>query len=379
VTESSVQPATPRREPARAPETVCVRDVLVTPYVDGWIGGPDPELIPEHGRLRAGRGRRPLDGFRDQLRAEPAEPTPGSHLYGGPFYWHFGHIMLDAIPRLWAYDNQRHVDGVIFPVRRKTQPPHPSKWFREILSAFGVKKDYIRLISSPVRVERLWFAPPGSLPGAGPEPWYWEQLARVEHTLLQRADPALPTPERLFLGRLHIHNQGSFMGERYFAEVLARNGYVYFKPEDHRVVDQVRIFRSARAVVVTEGSAAHLTELMTPFDADVTLLMRRDGGDRLFAPHLSPRCRFEAAGRESDIVRLWTTAGEAAPSAPSYHLRPERTFDDLVRLGVIAREAFDAKAYAVAERADALALHADRPDVAEAQLARVAALRADRR
>lgn len=356
------------------PAPVCVPQVLVLPYYRAWEGGPDPEAVPLHARMRQGRGLKLLDSFPENARAAGGEPLAGDWLWGGPYYKHFGHVMVDSVHRLWAFDGGRH-EGVVFANLRWNKEPHPAAYFRQILSAFGVRKDRIQVLDAPAVVERLWCAEPGAIPEAAPQDWYWPWLAKVETTLLERASPELQTHDRLFLGRAHIRRKGSFMGESWFAQALEASGFHYLRPEELTVPDQVKLFRSAREVVFTEGSAAHVAEAMTPYPTRATMLARRDGGETIFAPHLAPRGRFEVAGRDSDIRRLPTAEGGEGPSAPSYHLRPERTHADLARLGLVDPR-FDMSAFRAAERADAFDYFAHAPQVAEAQLGAIAALRA---
>lgn len=362
--------------PAEPPgPPVLVENVRVAPFLKAWVGGPDPERIPDHGRLRKGRRLKVLDAFPPELRTAPARVLKGAYLYGGPYYRHFGHVMTDSIARLWAYDPKVHTEGVVFAQYRKNWSPDPARFFREVLDAFGVPREKIVLIDDLTEVERLWFAEPGAVSEAGPRSWYLDRLATAEARLLARSTPDLQLADRIYLGRTHIARQGTFMGESFFAEVLHRNGYVSVRPEDLWVAEQVKLMRSARQVVLTEGSAAHIAEVMTPFSARVCMLLRRQGGEALFVPHLAPRCEFLAAGVRSDIRRLWIEDGRSGPSAPSYHVHPERTHADLIRMGMIAPEPFDADAYAAAERADAANYFAARPDLAEAQLSHVADVR----
>lgn len=87
-------------------------NVLVTPYERAWVGGPDHRQIPHHGRII--KGNETEDEFPARLRRVAASDMAGHYLYGGPFKLHFGHVMVDSIIRLWAFDRNRH-NGVIFP------------------------------------------------------------------------------------------------------------------------------------------------------------------------------------------------------------------------------------------------------------------------
>ena len=358
---------------SQTPQPVCVHDCLVLPYYTAWEGGPDPSRVPEHARMRQGPGRKPLDTFPDHARRTGGEQLAGDWLWGGPYYKHFGHIMVDSVHRLWAFDGGRH-RGVIFANLRRNKETHPAAYFRQILSGFGVRKDRIRVIDAPIAVERLWCAEPGSIPQTSPLFWYWPILATVEKTFVERASSDLKLHDRLFLGRAHIRQRGSFMGESWFVEALEASGFRYLRPEEFSVSDQIKLFRSAKEVVFTEGSAAHITEAMSRYQTRVTMLSRRPKGELIYLHPLSARGIFNVAGRHSEVRRLTTRDGGDGPSSPSYHLRPERTHAALTSLGLISR-AFDYDGFRAAERADALDYFQEAPDLAELQLAKIASLR----
>lgn len=142
------------------------RNVTITPYRTAWIGGPDHSVIPDHARItRAGK---PVDEFPKDTGE--AERLPGHWLYGGPMKIHFGHVIMDSIIRLWAFDPARH-DGVLFPYL--PQPPKDvPEWFFEIAALFGVERHHVRVIRSPVAVESVDFAEPGERHRESPSGWY---------------------------------------------------------------------------------------------------------------------------------------------------------------------------------------------------------------
>ncbi|KQT61370.1 hypothetical protein ASG52_00315 [Methylobacterium sp. Leaf456] len=283
----------------------------------------------------------------------PRESLPGHYLYGGPLYHHFGHVLVDSIIRLWAYDPAVHTDGVIFPlVFLNVHPAHP-EFFFEICRSFGIERDRIRIIDTPTTVEAVHFAEPGSVLGAGPEPWYLERLERVERFFLDRAPADLKTYDRLFFGRRHLCS-GSLMGESYFASRLARRGFHAIQPERYPLPVQIRLLKAAREIVFTEGSAVHLTELTTALSAErVTIILRRPGGDNALRPHLDARLSrpTDVVGRGSGLFRIHHQPEiKAGPNSLSYMVDPSAVYDGLVRLGYTEPGGFDLHDFVRAER-----------------------------
>lgn len=331
-----------------------VSDLPVLPYTRHWVGGPAIDRIPVHGRIRSGAGKtRLLDTFPEDVLDAPRARLPGRYLYGGPLYHHFGHVLVDAIIRLWAYDPAIHTDGVIFPlVLANARPAHPDYFF-EICRSFGIARDRIRIIDTPTTVEAVHFAEPGSVLGSGPEPWYPERLRRVEADFLDRAPADLKTHERLFFGRRHLHS-GSLMGEGYFAARLARRGFHAIQPERYPLAAQIRLLKAAREIVFTEGSAVHLAEVTAALSAErVAILLRRPGGDIPLRPHLDPRLRrpTDVIGRQSGLFRIHhDPERRAGPNSLSYMVDPSAVYDGLVRLGYAEPGGFDLHDFVRAER-----------------------------
>lgn len=364
---------------APAPAAVA-RNVAVAPYETPWKGGPDHSLIPAHGRVTRGPDWTPVDGFRKIWRAAAkANPLRGSFLYGGPYFNHFGHVMVDSIIRLWAYDPLIHRDGVIFPNVARNRSTAPAGYFQDVLSGFGIGPEAIHIVTQPRVVKELHFPQPGSNSVGGPAGWYLPKLETVEKRLLQRSTPGLQTHAKIYLGRVHIRKRGSLMGETFFSELLQAQGYVYVKPEEHSVFDQVRLMKEARKVVFMEGSAVHVTELMPSLGATICMLLRRQKGETLFLPHLRPRCDFSVAGLGTQITRQAGRTGHHDPASPSYVTDPREMLDDLVRAGMIETHPFSWQAYRDKEYADALAYFAGDRQAAENQLAAVERLRSDAR
>src|SRR5690606_1887906 len=148
------------------------RNVFIAPFRSSWNGGPDHSEIPDHARIKS--GGRHIDEFPRTMRdkTDPALTT-GVFLYGGPLKIHFGHVMVDSIIRLWAFDKTRH-HGVIFPILRNKKPI--PNWFYDIIGLFGVPKERVFLVSKKHIFEEVDFAVPGSRLAEGPTKEYLEYL-----------------------------------------------------------------------------------------------------------------------------------------------------------------------------------------------------------
>lgn len=315
------------------------KNVVIVPYRKAWIGGPDIAAIPEHGRItRAGI---PADEFRP-IRTEPA-PLAGHWLYGGPLKVHFGHVIMDSIIRLWAFDPARH-DGVLFPYL--PQPPKDiPEWFLEIAALFGVERHQVRVIRSPIAAESVDFAEPGERPRENPSGWYLRFLDALP--LRHESE----TPRHVYLGRTHMIHRGTLMGESYFADALRGAGFVYVEPERYDIHRQVSILRNAERIVFMEGSAIYSAALLSRIEAPVFMIPRRRGGHSIFDPMLTSRGRYLSLGETRAIRRENNRHGRIRPDSPSFTSDPAAIHADMLRHGLI-HAPFDLAAFTGAERSD---------------------------
>jgi len=319
------------------------QNVLISPYAYAWLGGPDHASVPEHARIM--KGDQYDDRFPANLREGESPRLKGRYLYGGPLKVHFGHIMVDSIIRLWAFNKTRH-RKVIFPkVREKKEI---TDWAYDIFGLFGVERNQVLVLKNRRVFEEVDFAVPGSRLAQGPSPSYLEYLKSL---------PLIPikdTPQDVYFGRTHCLSKGSLMGESYFASLLHRAGFVYICPEQHDIHTQTSILRNAKRVVFMEGSSIYSLELLHRIDAPIYMIPRRATTRNLFEPHIVPRTSFSVLGDASSIFRQNNLRGHIKPDSPAYSIRPETIHHDMIKAGLIS-EKFNLDEF----------LHAEATDVAD--------------
>lgn len=339
------------------------RDVRVVPFASPWAGGADPDASPVHAGVL--RGTENLARFEPGWREVDAQQRPGRFLYGGPLKDHFGHVMIDAVPRLWGY-RQGHHDGVVFPVVGHFPATLPD-WMAAILGQLGVPQQAVQLVRAPTVFEQLDFAPPGSILRVGPQRWYLDWL-QTRRKVGDRVDG-----RKLYYGRTHMLAMGSVMGESYFSRAMQDNGFQYVVPELLSIDEQLELVAAAGTIVFLEGSSIYITELLARIGAEVFMIPRRDQGHTLFGPQLQPRAR-RFATLPASVVRMENLGGRVKPDSPSYVLDPGVLFAAMRSSGLVAGD-FDGSAFTSAENSDAGAYFGDDPGAASLQLARVRSLR----
>ncbi|WP_082466003.1 glycosyltransferase 61 family protein [Sphingomonas sp. Leaf38] len=332
------------------------KNVLVTRYDKSWVGGPDHSQIPDHGRIRGATGFR--DVFEPTVRAREPRIESGTFLYGGPLKVHFGHLMVDSVARLWAFDPARH-QQVVFAKLQETK--EPSDWMYEILSVFGLAKEQVRLVRGAAKFETLEFAIPGSRLAVGPSLDYMHFLETLP---LHRQ---FGTPKKVYFGRTHILEKGTIMGESYFAKALKIAGYEYIIPETMNIHEQTSLLKNADSVVFLEGSSIYSIEMLSTIGANVFMIPRRDQTSHLFDPHISPRAPFAILGDPSMTVRMPSPKGSLGPNSPTYLLKPARLYADMQARGIVTGD-FSLREYENAEQLDADRYFLTRPEIVTSQL-----------
>lgn len=318
------------------------RNVLVTPYQSAWVGGPDHAQIPHHARVIWGDEAK--DEFPRHLRDVSAPMRSGRYLYGGPLKYHFGHVMVDTIIRLWAF-REGSYDAVVFPCLDMPEPPG---WFYDIVAIFGLEPSHVLVVKAPTTFEELHFAEPGSSLRCGARDWYFERLK----SLPLQISSNIPS-DRLYFGRTHIIHKGTLMGESFFENTLRQNGFKSIHPETFNIHAQASMLAKARSIVFMEGSAIYSIELLRSTEAEIFMIPRRRSAVALFAPHIAPKAaNFGILGDRTSIVRKPNRNGKDRPNSPSFTSRPHTIFSDLIYRGLIPNLEFDSQAFVEAERAD---------------------------
>lgn len=344
------------------PKSELRRDVLVVPYQKPWVGGA--ENAPPYAQvIRTRRKTRP-EPVNVFPGGEAVATVSGAFLYGGPLKVHFGHVIVDSIPRLHAYDPHRH-KGVIFPVLLNDKPI--PTWVYDIFALFGLSGDAVHVVHQPTRFESVDFVEAGTWPYPTPQ-WYLDYLRKLPYR--RHAD----TPPNIYLGRTHIIRKGTMMGESYFGGQL--EGFEYVKPEEHDISVQISMFANAKRIVFTEGSAGYVACLLPKLNAQVYMLPRRAGDPGHFAEQFVGRAEFHSLGDSNQLVRLNHAGGREGPRSPSYTLAPDLIHHDLRRYG-LTREGFDLSAFLAAERHDAQEYFGRGSGMIEAQLADITGRRGD--
>jgi hypothetical protein len=278
-----------------------MNDVFVQPFrgdmVAIYCGGPVLGESSEDRRLRHTRYWQPVDCFQPDL--VPQIQLDSTYVYSGPIYHHFGHIMAEMVHRiipgkiLFALDKWLFVNFFRKPLCSFDDIPIV---FRNILEFLEIGPASVTVINADTTVKHLHIVEQGSDLGGGPKPGYLDDLAEFVHPRLDRRYDETQGWARVYVSRSGLSHGGSFLGERYLEQALAAEGFHIFHPQQVPLPLQMQVYRRAKVLIFSEGSACHGTELLGS-DAlgDVFVLLRRASHQEIFANVLRPRARSYAA------------------------------------------------------------------------------------
>ena len=212
--------------------------------------------------------------------ALPADTSPrhlpGTWLFGGMLYAHFGHFLCESTARLWGIDLQGHdISGVLYhPKPKLTRPARLLDPTRPWLAVAGVTLP-VEAPADPVTVDRLLIPEQGF--GTG------DMVAgRPEYrAYLRRHFGAQIAPDggaRMYISRSRLYSKrGRILGETLLEQHLAAQGYEVFHPQEHPIDTQIARYKAARQIISTDCSALHLAAFFADPTDQVAIIARRPG------------------------------------------------------------------------------------------------------
>nr|WP_254899151.1 glycosyltransferase 61 family protein [Thalassococcus arenae] len=215
------------------------------------------------------------------------EKLPGTWLWGGVLWRHFGHFITESLGRLWALDHVKNpVDGVLFIPKRPNNAEGMTGYQTDLFRHFGLDGAQIHQAARPTQVERL------IVPGQGFGLGDIASGTRYFRDYVQRRfgqDVAPDGPERLYISRSKLGpTRGTVVGETRLESYLEREGYEIFHPQAHDITTQIARYKAARQVIATEGSALHLFAMVArPGQNLAVVIRRRSGATGLIEKHVA--------------------------------------------------------------------------------------------
>lgn len=195
-------------------------------------------------------------------------PLPGRFALAGPCVAHFGHMLGEFLHRLWVLrEDPSLVPAFVATTRLAAIPPYVADWLRLI----GARPPL--LLREPSRLGEAVVGEPGRLLGRETTAAYGTWLGAMLPPALLRPEGQAP---RLAILRGHLQT-GRCIGEAWIEAFLARQGYRVLRPETLGLAEQIAAVTGADRIVMSEGSAMHLLDVLPPIRAEVAVLARGPG------------------------------------------------------------------------------------------------------
>ena len=260
-----------------------IKDVTVYPYTFRDLkfqGGFEAQKISDLARIPGEKS------YRDQpLQADAVftNTLKGRFLFAGPVWNHFGHILTDSLHRLWPLvDEIASYDGIVFLSVTNLRVPKDGiirmpQIAIDLLKLMGVPSNFpIHFITEPTKVEVLEIPEVGCSTKVGLKEAYRPYLEHYQNNIRQQVGKfSDKLPRKLFYSRSHALGDGGVIGLQYFEERLRDKGFFSVVPEEMTLKMQFAFAMAAEFVVFEEGSALHITDLLSSIGAKTFMLRRR--------------------------------------------------------------------------------------------------------
>lgn len=213
------------------------------------------------------------------VNSAPSVPTegvrdlPGRYAFGGIFYGHFGHFIVESLARLWVQDAvDGRVDGMIFTPKTTGFPDKAVQKLAHLARPLGLHVPVI-VANHPLRVEELIVPKQGF--GMG-------DLSRGSRAFrdfmnAHAGASIIPTgSDRLYISRSKLPPmRGSILGEERIEDYLVAEGYDIFHPQMASIEEQIARYKAAQVIVGVDCSPIHLLGYVGSGHQRVAILSRR--------------------------------------------------------------------------------------------------------
>ncbi|HRM73091.1 MAG TPA: glycosyltransferase 61 family protein [Paracoccus sp. (in: a-proteobacteria)] len=243
-----------------------VRDAVICPaetHADTpgvWADGDVEEAATWRGGIR-------LTGALTEI-PEVTAHLDGRHMWGGIYFGHFGHFLVETISRLWAV-RQAGAQGVLFTPRHGRLQSFVT--YQKELIDLVLPRTEVRIIREPTRVEELVI--PGQGFGLGKISAGTAQFRAFIREALADIEPA--DIENVYISRTRFGGKGGIINEQRLERLLEAEGYTAVHPERLSLREQFSIFKGARNILGLDGSAFHVLGYVANPDQRAGIIIRR--------------------------------------------------------------------------------------------------------
>lgn len=316
-------------------------------------------------------------GFRDaplQTLPRAIQRLEGRHLFAGPVWNHFGHILTDSLHRLWPLTSGNNAyDGIVFLAVTNLRVPSDGiirmpQIAVDLMRLMGIPDIPMHFILEPTEVEILDVPDIGCSTKVGLKEDYRPYLRHYQANIRREVSHLMgKTPKKLFYSRSHALRDGGVIGIEYFENQLRPHGFVSCVPEEMTLKMQFAYAMSAERILFEEGSALHVTDILDQIPAKMFMLRRRAkviDFERALRPRVAG---FQNLVAKNNVIQLPDRNGNLGVASLAIYPRPGE-INEAMRKHGLPVGSFDAQAYQEAERNSLIRSPAANASVKEARM-----------
>ncbi len=161
---------------------------------------------------------------------------------------HYGHFLVDVVPRLWGYLWCRDFLGMA-ELKLLLHPSMPA-YVQPMLQGLGIAEDRVETIAAPVIVEELFVATKSFQIQGYTTPLAAGLFTRIRDAL---APVMAATPRRLYISRSRIA-QRVLTDEALIEALFVARGFTVIHPQELSIVEQLGLIANAELIAGPSGS-----------------------------------------------------------------------------------------------------------------------------
>jgi hypothetical protein len=192
------------------------------------------------------------------------EPYPDTLMYAGYLNPHYGHFIINSLPRFWPLIyGKKHLPPFCLHVAGAVENVLKMDFAGSIFEKLGVR-DNLRTFDKPLRIKTL-LVPDTSLHEQFGVHRVFGDLCRLVGRDLWLEAEVDTIDKPLYLSKTRLKSGvGHFADEERIVAKLADAGATIFFPEEHTFADQVRTLARHKKIIGTTGSAFHTSVFSAP-------------------------------------------------------------------------------------------------------------------
>ena len=176
---------------------------------------------------------------------------PGTVIYGGILFDHFGHFLTESVNRLWFVVKNRNLSYPIVFIKEKNR--EVSSQIIEFFKLIGVEKERLLFIDVPTKFSKI-IVPCQSSVFAN----YYSELFLVPYQVAAAGIKA-KSYERIYLSRRKFRTGITIIGEEKLEKAFKANGFKVIYPERLGLSEQIAYIKGAKEMASVMGTATHLS------------------------------------------------------------------------------------------------------------------------